>query len=54
MCNSGWYLDGTDCKACLYPCETCYLANRCYTCGYTPERRYPAPGCNCMYEYSEY
>lgn len=53
-CKSGFYMeeDGITCSPCVAPCETCFSATFCFTCGYTPERRVKPPSCSCRVAYT--
>lgn len=63
-----FYLSGTECLPCVYPCITCLTADYCHECGFddgegtldtdgnvvpAPTRRTGIPSCACLDEYSD-
>jgi hypothetical protein len=47
-CVDGYYIYGTECIKCNYPCATCKARSSCLSCGFDIERRYPFPTCTCL------
>ena len=54
-CNEEYFLRGTDCLPCVYPCITCLEVDYCYTCGFDEieSRRNIPPSCSCLHKYSD-
>jgi hypothetical protein len=42
-CLTGYFLNGSQCSLCLYPCATCSSPTTCLTCRY-PFSEYPFNG----------
>lgn len=52
-CLDEYYLDGEQCKECVYPCETCLNETFCFTCGFDVANKNPAPSCSCKHGMSD-